>query len=209
MRRISFIILLSIFVSAFTVPQDLATPNISDPSEQEWVFKFLVARSDQPGVHPLGVYTRRMLSSPLEEGSGEATFSFSDPIGSGRFVFSKAKEVGTYAFHPMSIRDAVIIISAKQTKNTLLKTSSKIFSGYMHPDCQPYVETTSLKITYDEKWIQEQFDKKDKWKEHVYLWEKGKFVLYYQNAMSDKGDLRLNEIGDREWFEYLRKRMSY
>ena len=33
----------------------------------------------------------------------------------------------------------------------------------------------------------------------MYLWNDGKFQLYYQFAASEEGPLKLNEIGDRRW----------
>ena len=37
----------------------------------------------------------------------------------------------------------------------------------------------ALKVEFDEKWVQQQFDGQGKFKEYVYLWNDGQFQLYY------------------------------
>ena len=181
--------------------------NVENPSdEQEFALQYFLARASHPGFHPLGVLNKRLLSMPLEQMSGDLTYAFSDflGLGSGRFAFEVHRGQETYDYHPMTIRDAAIKDAANRENNPLLQTNSEIFSGYMNPYCQKYIASETLKVEFSEKWVQQQFDGQGKFKEHVYLWHDGQFQLYYQLAASEEGPLKLNEIGDRRWFEALR-----
>ena len=204
MRRIIFLPLV-LLLPILAIAQDELEGKLSD--EQEFSFRYLLARASHPGIHPLGVVNSRLLSKPLRQMSGDLAYDFSDLFGSGRFAFEVHRDQETYDYHPMTIRDAAIKDAAdRDTANPLLRTQSEIFSGYMNPYCQKYKAPEILTVEFNEKWVQQQFDGKGKFKEHVYLWNDGKFQLYYQFAASEEGPLKLNEIGDRRWFEALRSR---
>ena len=184
--------------------------NVGNPSdEQKFSLQYLLARASHPGIHPLGVVSNRLLSKPLEQMSGDLTYDFSDFLGSGRVTFEVHRDQETYDYHPMTIRDAAIKDAANRENNPLLRTNSEIFSGYMNPYCQKYITSETRKVEFSEKWAQQQYDGKGKFKEHVYLWHDGQFQLYYQLAASEEGPLKLNEIGDRRWFEDLRSRRRH
>ena len=192
-----------------TSPRLLYVENPSD--EQEFALQYLLARASRPGLHPLGVVSKRLFDKPLEQRSGDLTYAFSDFISSGRFAFEVHRGQETYDYHPMTIRDAAIKDAANREKNNpLLRTNSEIFSGYMNPYCQKYIAPETLKVEFSEKWVQQQFDGQGKlWKEHVYLWNDGQFQLFYQLVESEEGPLKLNEIGDRRWFEDLRSNRTF
>ena len=168
-----------------------------------------LARASHPGFHPLSAVSNRLFSKPLKQMSGDLTYEFSDFLGSGHFTFEVHRGQETYNYHPMTIRDAAIKDAAQRENNPLLQTNSEIFSGYMNPYCQKYIAPKTLKVEFDEKWVQQQFDGRGKFKEYVYLWNDGQFQLYYQLAASEKGPLKLNKIGDRRWFEDLRSRRHH